>query len=194
VLLLRAVRAQLQQGLGGTRGGGGGSEGDGAAAGAAALSPMGVPLVEELLPDSFLRHSFGLLLELLQECQAQVSRELWAEVGARLLLDALAGWLAGWLAGRLLHPPHVAGPRSAPQCCRQQHAPAPPRRRPRSCAPFCAPRWAGTTASSCWARARRGASMGRWWLSCRRGRPASQVDLAATTNEPSAFKAPILVM
>jgi hypothetical protein len=65
VLLLRAVRAQLQQGLG---------------AGQAGMSPLGVPLVEELLPDSFLRHGFGSLLGLLQECQEQVGPELWAEV------------------------------------------------------------------------------------------------------------------
>ncbi len=108
VLLLRAVRAQLQQGLGGALGGGGGS-----AAAAAGLSPMGVPLVEELLPDSFLRHSFGLLLELLQECQAQVSRELWAEVGGRLLVA-----LAGRLTGQLLHPIHIAqAPRRAAAFC-----------------------------------------------------------------------------
>lgn len=65
VLLLRAVRAQLQQGLG---------------AGQAGMSPLGVPLVEELLPDSFLRHGFVSLLGLLQECQEQVGPELWAEV------------------------------------------------------------------------------------------------------------------
>ncbi len=71
--LLRVVRCQLHATLGSRPAprAGEGAGGGGAAAGEAkpeAAAPFGLPMVEELLPDSFLRKMFGSFFHMLQVC------------------------------------------------------------------------------------------------------------------------------
>ena len=94
---LAAVRQQLAFGLGGGGGGGeaGGQQHNGSGGGDDAPCALGVPLVEELLPDSFLRRRFAAFFELLAEAGGagvppQVARqaaELEALLRARLKWD-----------------------------------------------------------------------------------------------------------
>ena len=67
--LLRVVRLQLQATLGDggpPMGGGGRKEPPGEADVEPGQAPFGIPLVEELLPDSFLRKMFGSFFQMLQ--------------------------------------------------------------------------------------------------------------------------------
>ncbi|GBF99801.1 hypothetical protein Rsub_12554 [Raphidocelis subcapitata] len=109
VALLRALRQQLAIGLGGQRAGGeaapgsdsgsegsdedGGGGGEGAAEGSGAC-PLGLPLVEELLPDSFLRRRFAAFFEVLQEAPGGRVPPALAQEAAQLesLLRDRLGW------------------------------------------------------------------------------------------------------
>ncbi|KAG1676959.1 hypothetical protein FOA52_014835 [Chlamydomonas sp. UWO 241] len=100
--LMRALRSQLDASLGpdpkdtggAGRGGGGGAGAAGAGGGGGPQeAPFGVPMVEELLPDSFLRRCFGSFFQMLQENSSEVSGELATEVaGAKAVLRSRLGW------------------------------------------------------------------------------------------------------
>ena len=65
--LLRVVRIQLQTTLGARAAGGGGRpEGGGSGEEAPQETPFGLPMIEELLPDSFLRKIFGSFFQMMQ--------------------------------------------------------------------------------------------------------------------------------
>lgn len=116
VAFLAAVRAQLAAGLPSKEGCGGGSGGDqprarggrrrhgsaGEEGGSGSSSdedgggggcPLGLPLVEALLPDSFLRAQFGSFLEMLHDAGAAVPPQLASQAAQ---LEALMRGRLGW--------------------------------------------------------------------------------------------------
>eukprot|EP00798_Chlamydomonas_sp_ICE-L_P014528 gene14528-20559_t len=98
--MLYALRIQLASTLGpsssqgqqpGSTGQDGSGDGGGAPTGHAA--PFGVPLVEELLPDSFLRKSFAEFFGMMQENSADLSADLQREAQElKKLLRSTLGW------------------------------------------------------------------------------------------------------
>lgn len=87
VQFLRVLLAQLQMGLGAGPSAGGGNA-------ASSPAPFGAPFVEELLPDSFLRHSFAGFFEMLRDAQGAVPPALGA--AAEQLQGFLRGSQLGW--------------------------------------------------------------------------------------------------
>jgi hypothetical protein len=185
VAFLGVVRQQLALGLGqlggGPKGRGGGGNGnddssgsgsdddeEGGAAGDGAC-PLGLPFVEELLPDSFLRRQFGSFFEMLHDAGGATPPQLVQQVGWL--------WQHAWQArSQVLSLSTVL---CAPECppakrCHTFPNLAPSNRRP-SWRPCCATGWAGTTACSRWAGARTATRApmlatattrtGRWWSS-----------------------------
>lgn len=95
VAFLATVTAQLQLGFGhGSSGGSSGSRqapaavAGGGAGGDVGAALFGAGLVEELLPDSFLKQAFRGFFEMLDESGAAVPAELLAQVGGRVVLLA----------------------------------------------------------------------------------------------------------